>query len=276
MITDNWVESNYSLQDHIAIKPRVYRLRGCVGEVVNRQSNKYAQYALQQLQKAKIVANVISTAQKFTGFTSWVIPFIPVVSVATQVAMTALATINQTTDFFKQQYPQNSNVANEYLGRRQAYVYAALRYALENRVEVALDGLQFDDTERLKFKKGVQYQRRYFLQSVSARQGDSKYISDIEVTVKEFRIAQTKFTTPKDTQAYPAAAQKTEEANKGNAKGESVIQTQEERDAMDKLTKSLFKTPSPPNAIQKIANKISNAVNKVTGWDKVLEQRGIK
>ena len=40
-ITDNWVESNYTLQDHIAIKPRIYRLRGCVGEVLYENVYKF-------------------------------------------------------------------------------------------------------------------------------------------------------------------------------------------------------------------------------------------
>lgn len=35
-ITDNYVESNYALQDHVAVKPRIYRLKGYIGESVYR------------------------------------------------------------------------------------------------------------------------------------------------------------------------------------------------------------------------------------------------
>ena len=40
-ITDNYVESNYTVQDHIALKPKIYRLRGCVGEVVYQNEYKW-------------------------------------------------------------------------------------------------------------------------------------------------------------------------------------------------------------------------------------------
>lgn len=223
LITDNWVESNYTLQDHIAIKPRVYRLRGCVGEVVHRPSNSYSIYAKSLLQEALITQNILSLSKNIIGQASnYIIPFAPIVSIATQVAQRAIGFFQRNTNAFQSNFPLNPTVSGEFAGRRQAYVYAALRYALENRIEVTLDGLQFDDPERLKFKKGVQYQRRYFLQSVSARQTDSAFISDIEVTVKEFRIAVTKFTTPKETQASPAAEQKTVQANNGKAKGVKV------------------------------------------------------
>lgn len=223
MITDNWVESNYTLQDHIAIKPRVYRLRGCVGEVVNRPSSKYADYAYMQLKKALLEQQILSYAKNaVTELGNYTIPFAPVMSWATQLAQKGVGYFQKTQSRFKQSFPMEATVDAEFAGRRQAYVYAALRYALENRVEVTLDGLQFDDTERLKFKKGVQYQRRYFLQSVTARQGENAFISDIEVTVKEFRIAVTKFTTPKETQVSPKAVQATAEKDNGLAKGVKV------------------------------------------------------
>lgn len=210
-ITDNWVESNYSLQDHIAIKPRMYRLRGCVGEVVFE--NKWAVVdAVENLKNQHpVLAKTLSGVNAISGLSG-------VTSNYTSLAINAAKQIESSFDRYKNIW-QNFTKANQFVNKRQKAVYAILQQILQTRTPVKLTSLMFT----LEPFAENQYDKVFYLQSVSAHQADNAYISDIEVTIKEFRIATTK-TTKVDKAKYAgiAATQKTAEANSGDAKGNPV------------------------------------------------------
>ena len=211
-ITDNYVESNYSLQDHIAVKPRVYRLRGCVGEVlfVNtyKSLNKYEDFKGKHPVFKKTI-DAINNIGALSG----------IVSNYTQAAMNITKQIESSYDRYKQIIDNFRNQTNEYKGKRQKVCYDILSNMLKNRVPVTIENLAFDSEEF----QANSYPKLYFLQSVSAHQGDNAYISDIEVTIKEFRIATTQ-TTQIDTKKFGGyvASQTVQEANNGLAKGNTV------------------------------------------------------
>ncbi|MBQ2175353.1 MAG: hypothetical protein II453_09900 [Alphaproteobacteria bacterium] len=210
-ITDNWVESNYSIQDHIAIKPRMYRLRGCVGEVV--YENTWA--VLDAIDGLKAQHPVLA---KTIGAVGAVSSLSGIVSNYTKLAINTAKQIESSVDRYKKVW-QNFTKQNQFVNKRQKAVYATLQQMLQTRTPVKLSSLMFTLEP---FIEG-QYDKLYYLQSVSAHQGDNAYISDIEVTIKEFRIAATK-TTKVDKNKYAGmiASQKTSSSNNGDAKGNTV------------------------------------------------------
>lgn len=228
-ITDNYVESGYSIQDHIAIKPRVYRLRGCVGEIVykneftwfNKISNKVNHpVLLQTLDKMKPIVSVS-----------------PVISNYTQLAQNIVNQIESSFNRYKKMWNDYKGIGNPNKGNRQKVVVAILNQILQQRIPVRLEDLKYTYEP---FQEG-QYNKIYFLQSVSAHQGDNNFITDVEVTIKEFRIA-TKKITKLDKKKYGAITasqvQKTETQNEGIAKGQETDKKLSDMPILNQLPKA--------------------------------------
>lgn len=261
-ITDNWVESNYSLQDHIAIKPRMYRLRGCVGEVIYEDVYKVVNALEGFKNNHPVLAKTVDTLSNVTGLSG-------VVSNYTRAAMNVAKQIESSFDRYAKVW-KNLTKRNQFVNKRQKAVYAMLAQMLQNRIPVKLTGLMFNLEA---FAEG-QYDKMYYLQSVSAHQGDSAYISDIEVTIKEFRIAVTKTTkVDKNKYAGMTAAQKTSEAVNGIAKGdpvpsETATKAIEKVESKAKTTakEALKGHPMAYNAVKTLYNGFKNAQLGKTGF----------
>lgn len=219
-ITDNFVETNHSMQDHIAIKPKIYRLRGCIGEVTYKSSTKFLEAI------SKRVENSNPIFQKTIKASSAISAVSPIVSNYTQLAINVVNQIESSYNRYKQMLgnimPSRRPVL---LNQMQEMTVAYLNRLLELRQEVNLKGLKFQTVlnEDAPDKK---FERKYYIQSVSAHQGDNNFITDVEVTIKEFRIATTK-TTKLDPNKYGGlmANYKTEEANNGPAKDQELNMT---------------------------------------------------
>lgn len=210
-ITDNWVESNYSIQDHIAIKPRMYRLRGCVGEVVYEDVSKLIEAFQQTKNNHPVLEKTVNLLNGVSGLSG-------VVSNYTQAAINIAKQIESSYDRYYKMW-QNFTKRNTFANKRQIAVYTMLQEMLQTRQPVKLTNLMYAPEQ---FAEN-QYEKLYYLQSVSAHQGENAFISDIEVTIKEFRIAVTKTTkVDKNKFAGITATQKTAEANNGLAKGQTV------------------------------------------------------
>ena len=219
-ITDNFVETNHSVQDHIAIKPRIYRLRGCIGEVTYKSSTKFLEAI------SKKVENSNPILQKTIKAASAIKTVSPVISNYTQLAINVVNQVESSYNRYKQML--NNIIPSRrpiLLNKMQEMTVAYLNRLLELRQEVNLKGLKFQTTldEDAPDRK---FERKYYIQSVSAHQGDNGFITDVEVTIKEFRITTTK-TTKLDSNKYGglSANYKTEEGNSGPAKSEELNMT---------------------------------------------------
>lgn len=245
-ITDNFVETNHADQDHIAIKPRIYRLRGCVGEVTFENNSKWIEYLTDKinnnpiLKKTKIAVAPINAVS-------------PVISNYTQLAVNVVKQIENSFNRYKQMLentilPSKSKLP---IGEKQETVVAILNRILEQRIPVILKGLKFEKTLSAD-APDKKFERKYYLQSVSAHQGGNNFISDIEVTIKEFRIATTKIVDldPNKYGGYEIITNEvnnTTETNTGEAKGdevkpETVVDTiNKAGDSMSKKVKEALK-----------------------------------
>ena len=259
-ITDNYVESNHSVQDHIAIKPKVYRLRGCVGEVVYKNSTEWTKWIGDKINSNPILSKTIN-AMKPIGAISGV------VSSATQSAINIINQLESSYNRYKKLIEDNflSARKRKLLNKMQESTVADLNRILELRIPVNLKGLKFETT----LADGDNYERKYYLQSVSAHQGSNNFISDIEVTIKEFRIATTQVVTL-DKSKYggmiPASSvMKQAEANttvSGQQPPTKAVEYIKEHKEAQNVCKNLWNiTTSWANSL----NTLWNIAGKITG-----------
>lgn len=210
-ITDNFVESNHSIQDHIAIKPKIYRLRGCVGELVYKSSELFSWMLSEKINSNPILSKTINVMKPITVIS-------PIVSNYTQAAKNIVDQIESSYKRYKQMIEEGILKRGRITtNRMQQETVATLNRILELRQPVNLKGLKYGN---LILTDGDGYDRKYYIQSVSAHQGNNDFISDIEVTIKEFRIATTQVTEVDKNNTI--SVQKTTEQNIGNAKTQEV------------------------------------------------------
>lgn len=217
-ITDNWVESNHTIQDHIAIKPRIYRLRGCVGEVVYQNTSEFIDNFNDFLSNHPMLQNTQSAVNAIAGLSG-------IVSNYTRAAINVVKQVESSYKRYNKMWRNFTN-QNQFTNKQQKETYSWLVAVLQNRQPVNLKGAMFDEDSKL----APQYDKVYYIQTVSAHQTDSLYISDIEVVIKEFRIARS-LTTKIDKKKYGEtiiSSQKTVEANNGPAKSTYTTTTPEE------------------------------------------------
>lgn len=210
-ITDNFVESNHAVQDHIAIKPKIYRLRGCVGEVVYKGSNEFARAIADKINSHAILQKTLNVMKPISAIS-------PVISNATQSAINIVNQVESSYNRYKRMIEDNflPSKQRQLTNKMQQSTVADLNRILELRIPVNLKGLKFSTI----LDKGDNFKRIYYLQSVSAHQGNNDFISDIEVTIKEFRIATTKITDVDKNNI--SSIQKATEDNIGKVKTQEV------------------------------------------------------
>lgn len=207
-ITDNYIENNTAIQDHIAQSPTVVSLRGLSGEVVYTPPTKALDWtyskvntSIQKIANRSNMANINILTDKLT-----VIPaLLPPVDNITQIAKNAVqyveASVNRytkiiknfTSDTIKQTRLQQ--IYNDLSDLRAANVLFIVETPYTAFADMAI-------------------------QSITLRQGNENHITDIELTLKQINYATT-YTTAPDTErmAYFNALARTQEADHGKAPG---------------------------------------------------------
>jgi hypothetical protein len=194
-ITDHFVESNSTIQDHIAIKPEKFTLRGFIGELVDTSASPKS--------------SVAEIAEKLTIINS----YLPVVTGAAK-QVNSLLTSNKasTADAVGQSVGTGVDLFQAYKtlnppDTRQAKAFNFFQALFKAKQLVSVDtpfGFISD----------------YAIENVVAIQGDNAYISDFTVVLKEFRTASTQlvdFDTKKNQGR--AGNQKAETTDQGTANG---------------------------------------------------------
>lgn len=207
-ITDNYIENNTAIQDHIAHSPLVISLRGLSGEVVYKPPQFALNWAyknvnsfIQDRAADRRVSNNMLLTDKLT-----VIPaLLPPVDNATQMAKNAV------------QYVEAS--VNRYIKIVEGFTSTDYRQTRLEQIYNDLAALR-DNNALLIVETPYQAFDNMAIQSITLRQGEQNYITDIELTLKQINYATT-LTTEADTSVmsiYNACA-RAEEANLGKAQG---------------------------------------------------------
>lgn len=211
-ITDNYIENNTAIQDHIAISPLIVTLRGYVGEVEFRPpvsfsnflvTGKYDEYASTDKYDPVI-------AEKLSPLAA----LLPSVDNVTQMAKNSAQYVETSFNRYKRIYEQLNSLGKK--GQKQAtesvqqYTAQRLKEMWENRTLVEVIS-------------PYGFYENMAIQSISFIQGNTTTQSELSVTLKQINYATTYTTKPdKNVMAKYNAMQRTEEANHGKAQGVEV------------------------------------------------------
>lgn len=218
-MTDNWMENNTVINDHIANSPIVVSLRGLAGEWVYVPDEQQANTVLSQ---ASYESN-IDTLHKLSKLSV----LYPPIDNSTQFAKNQRDYIEASYNRYRSVVKQFFNFNNPPALRFQNPVYDSKLKKIYNRLEtMRVNKMPF--TVETPFKT---FQDMY-IQSISLRQANVLYSMDIEITFKQGYFTDTKW-----TEADQAVLdrynqwQRAEEENQGKVQGGTSVLKQ----ATDKL-----------------------------------------
>lgn len=208
-ITDNYIENNTSIQDHIALNPEVITLRGYIGEVEFRPPVTFTNYLVNG--KYDIYNNNDEYNSFITEKLSPLTALLPPVDNVTQMAKNTVQYVESSFNRYKRIYNQiielSKNKQKQVTESVQQYAAKNLRNMWKNRtlVEVVSPFGFYQDMA---------------IQSVTLTQGDTTMQSELSVTLKQLNYAETNTTEPDTaTLAWYNAIARTDEANHGKAQG---------------------------------------------------------
>lgn len=212
-ITDNWLENNSAMSDHIANQPLTISLRGFAGEVVyvptegwGTKSEGWTRYL-----RDRLPANQIKKLSAIEGL-------LPPVSNITQIAKNALITVENSFNRYKKIYQtlKTDHSANQ----------TRLRQIFNN-----LNDIRNSKTALLVQTPYATFSDMY-IQSLVLRQGNQNFITDIELSLKQVYFTETETTQvnkenrencnfiQRETVENHGVVQGVEEGNLGDGGGE--------------------------------------------------------
>lgn len=208
-VTDNYIENNTSIQDHIAISPAVITLRGYVCEIEFSPpvsftnylvSGKYDSYSSQD-QFNSLMSDKLAPIPEL----------LPPVDNITQQAKNTVQYVESSFRRYEKIYNQlkNFSLKEQKQPSQTVQQYAAekLKQLWESRALVVVI------TPYGKYENMA-------IQSITFTQGNSTTLSDLAITLKEINYAATTTTEPdEERMAFYNAVVRTEEANHGKAQG---------------------------------------------------------
>ena len=176
-ITDNYLENNTAIQDHIAKSPIVVSLRGLSGELVFTPPSKALTFLYDTVNaplKTRFTNNRVAT-DKLT-----VIPaLLPPVDNITQLAKNAVQYVEASVERYVKIVKNFTSQLQRQTRLKQIYNdLMALREANTLMVVETPYDIFFDMA----------------IQSITLRQGNQNYITDIELTLKQINYAEVKTT----------------------------------------------------------------------------------
>lgn len=210
-ITDNYLENNTAIQDHIAHSPVVISLRGLSGEAVYIPSTNTDPATNKDglIKKAYNYAGGYMSAK--TGISNVpeklaVIPaLLPPVDNITQLAKNAVTYVEASYNRYKKII---KNFINP-LERR-------------NRLKIVYRDLKAlrDSNASLIVKTPYETFGDMYIQSVAFRQGNENYVTDIELTLKQLQFTEVQVTgADKEVLAKYNATARAPEENHGTVQG---------------------------------------------------------
>lgn len=232
-ITDNWVENNTAIQDHIALSPITVSLKGLCGELVYEVEQAEIDYATELAQaewRNSIPIEIANFGEwgsinDVDGKLSAIGSFFPQVSNITQMAQN-LWNLHQISQ------KRASKISNLLTGKSKRGLSAQMNaYSGANtnitqkRLRQIGNDLKICWESRKPFIVNTPFGDfdNMYIQSITLHQGNELYSGDIDITLKQIRYANT-LTTKADKEVlakYTQSAQ-AQEQNYGTAGGEQT------------------------------------------------------
>lgn len=231
-MTDNWVENNTAIHDHIAISPVTITMRGLVGELVYTSADAELDYE-RELAQANAVNAKDTTILQFDNYfkqtdidgkLTAISAFIPEVSNVTQLAQNMWnrheASARKAKRIFNTLTGQNKQTLNS-----KMTAYSGLSSNLrESKLKELCETLKNYWLNRKSLIANTPFGDfdNMYITSVSLHQGNENFIGEIDITLKQLRFTQTLTTeADKDVLAKYNAYARAKEENNGKAQGEN-------------------------------------------------------
>lgn len=233
-ITDNWVENNTAVHDHIAQQPLTITLSGLRGEVVYSYNEQEAEEQLQEARTYALKYNQMAytglnfenkfldneafkvVSDKLTTITS----IIPSTSNITQLAKNVYDYANASFNRYKSAYEK---LFNRTSAEEKQSLLSNIQEPDDTKLKELYRNFNAMRMQNMALTVSTPYEDFYgmYIQSLTLRQDNENYISDIELTLKQLRFANVDVTDPdpKVMGSYNAYAQAHPE-NNGTAQGE--------------------------------------------------------
>lgn len=210
-ITDNWLENNTAVQDHIAHSPIIVTLRGLIGECTYVPNDLDRNNALKGAQQETKLSPLNKLSQlEF---------LLPPVSNAMQVARNINDYVTASIDRYKAVWTSFNNRNGVELDAMTATAHNAPKLKGIFNILLELRNNNASFTVETPFKK---FENMY-IQSLSFRQGNENYVGDISITLKELRFTDVEKTKADEkVMAKYNAYARAKEQNNGKAQGKQV------------------------------------------------------
>lgn len=236
-ITDNWVENNTAIHDHIAISPVTISMKGLIGELVYTSEQAELDYEKELAQANAINSQDVVLAQfgnnaltDIGGKLTAISAYFPEVSNITQQAQNMWnrheASARKANRIAKILTGQNKQTLkskmNSYSGLSSNVRHSKLKEIGESLKDYWINrksltaNTPFGDFENM------------YITSVTLHQGNENFIGEIDITLKQLRFTQTLTTSAdKDVLSKYNAYAQTQEENYGKAQGRNVSYAKE-------------------------------------------------
>lgn len=207
-ITDNYLENNTAVQDHIAHSPITVTVSGLIGELIYKPAPKsyIEEKSTPYLQNGWNKATGLIKNEKIRATTNKLgelTVLLPPVSNAMQVARNASSYIEASVNRYIQMFVPTEDRL------RLEQVYSNL-LILRNNNKAFRVQTPFKELDSM------------YIQSITLRQGNENYVGDISITLKQLRFVGVETTKAnKDVMAKYNEWARAQEENNGKAQGEN-------------------------------------------------------
>lgn len=215
-ITDYYLENNTAVQDHIAHAPIVITLSGISGEVVYTSAQAEEDYN-RELSQATVYSNQQNLNNKLTALAI----LNPSASNLTQKARNAYDYIEASARRYigiLRRFRNSDNPMDRYTGASDTFRETRLQ-----EIHRKLMLLRNNNTALWVHTPYGDYLNMY-IQSITLRQNEENFITDIELSLKQLNFAEVKYTTVDKSvmSKYNAYAQAKDQEN-GKADTEATL-----------------------------------------------------
>lgn len=210
-ITDYYLEDNTTVQDHISHAPLTITLSGLRGELTYTPSDKDV---AQELAKAKATT---ASRDRLTQLSKLrpLNMFLPAVSNPMALARNAITYVASSVLRY---YGIFKSWSNTNYGLNQ---YQGINFSQKNnKLQDVCENLLILSKENTSLVVHTPYRKfeNMYIESVTLSQGESNYVTDIQVTLKQLRFAEVTTTKPDESvMSQYTAYQRTEDENNGKA-----------------------------------------------------------
>lgn len=200
-ITDNYIENNTAIQDHIAQSPITITLSGYIGETVYKPPLNFLNDISTSINGAGS-PGALALTDKLGPLTA----LLPSVSNITQAARNAVQSAEKSDKRYANilnQFKQPSQTVQQYRANNLKELWQARKM-----VVVITPWGKYEDMQ---------------IMSITFQQGNTKSLTNLSVTLKQINYASTQTTQPnKKVMEMYNALQRTDEANHGKTQGRNV------------------------------------------------------